>query len=216
MTKKNQKVAYADSTSNVQELINIIQEEKKYCFSIIKQYVPVQREPKVNIVVGEPDLKFTDGKHYPTWIKALSIRDNVYLLVNRGIWTRSITISTLTHELLHSAIWIYYGTSKHIPVWFNEALAYWITKVEIIKDSHHLDKTEDKQKKNISNVHGEHWFDNSRVNAQIEVMVSYLLNSNAQSKDIRNLLRSVKKGEEFTSAAKRILNLNIGQNMAVS
>ncbi|MEW8690206.1 MAG: hypothetical protein AB2535_03865 [Candidatus Thiodiazotropha endolucinida] len=216
MITKNQKADCADSANNVQELIHVIQEEKKYCFSIIKQYVPVQREPKVHIVVGEPDLKFSDGKRYPTWVKALSIRDNVYLLVDRGIWTRSITINTLIHELLHSAIWIYYGTSKYIPVWFNEALAHWITKVENIRDSHYPDKSEDKQKKDITNVHGEQWFDNSRVNAQIEVMVSYLLSSNTQSKDIHNLLRSVKEGEKFTSAARRILNLNIVQNMTVS
>jgi hypothetical protein len=199
-----------ESSTNATKLQYMVAEEHDACLSIIKKYIPILRDPVINIVTGEPDIRLADGKKYPLWIKALSIRDNIFLLADRGTWSRESTKQTLLHEMLHAAIWIYLENKQKIPVWFNEALVHWITKSEnIVSNSGY---TQSKDRKNIKKGDGEQWFENVHINAQIEVMISHFIRSNYKSDDIANLFRRLKHGESFTAAVKRVLGLNIEHN----
>jgi hypothetical protein len=171
-----------------------------FCMDVVRKYVPVDPCPVINVVTGGQDIRLPDGDMLPGWVKALSIMDNVYLLADRGPWDEALVRVVLTHELFHSATWIYLAASENVPVWFNEAVAHWITKCELTSD---LIKTKDRLSV------GARRLVDTYADAQTEVFISYLIRSNCNAYTIRRLLELVKNGKRFSGAVYDTLGLDM-------
>ncbi len=110
-------------------LIPTIRRELKYCVGVVRQYIPVNKYPDIYILDSTNNLKL-NGLLLPEWVKALTIKDTIYILPNGEQWDIASLKKIICHELFHASVNIYYNGRKVIPYWFNEAVAYTLVKKE--------------------------------------------------------------------------------------
>jgi hypothetical protein len=110
-------------------LLTIIKRELTHCVRVVRQYVPLKKYPDIYVVRSKKNLTL-NGILLPDWVRALTIKDTVYILTREKQWNTTLLKKVLCHELFHAAVYIYFGDKKPIPYWFNEAVAYSLVKRE--------------------------------------------------------------------------------------
>lgn len=93
------------------------------CCQNVNQYINLKQLPKLVFISKDSCDEFIRQNMFPSWTKAVCCKNTLYLLINNTtIRWREI----LTHEFFHVAIFQMYSDSIIIPVWFNEAVAYYL------------------------------------------------------------------------------------------
>lgn len=110
-------------------LMTIVRKELPRCIKVVRQYIPLKKYPEAYLVRSNKNLRLK-GMLIPDWVRALTIRDTVYILAYKEQWNTLLLKKVLCHELFHAAVYRYFGEEKTIPYWFNEAVAYSLVKRE--------------------------------------------------------------------------------------
>jgi len=191
----------------------VIKEELKDCVDLVRQYIPLQKYPEIYVVQGNKDLKVF-GTPLPDWVRALTIRDTIYILDDGKDWSIGLLKKILCHELFHVGVYIYFGNKQIVPYWFNEAVAFVLGQREFSSET---TWTEDKTSRDVSIGLPAHINDKDLLTFIRHV--SKHISENVTPESILRTLKLAKKTGDFEKAMCQILRLELSgmaQNKAIT
>lgn len=178
--------------------------EWQSCVSRVRQYVAIRKHPEVFVVAGDGANPLTVTA-LPVWTRAVTLRSRVFVLADRGPWSRTEVRRVLCHELFHASIWIYLDHRAVLPWWFNEAAAHWVVMRECGPSAEpqpfrDVCRGERHTAAPVTDAAGE-------PSPLSRAFSEYLLR-NYQPDAMRDMLWQVKAGGDFEAAASAVFDLN--------